>query len=281
MKRSSFKRHIPLLAVIVFAVIGLTLLVYPVISNYLYEANTRQIISDYADRVGALGNTAYDDLMQAARQYNSGLLEHGLSIFHTVEKHEAYEAALDVDGTGLIGSLSIPILGLELPIYHGTDESVLRIGVGHMEGTSLPIGGSGTHAVLSAHSGMNEARMFTDLHKLQEGDTFTVIVLKEKCTYEVDQILTVEPHDADALQIEDGQDFCTLMTCTPFGVTTHRLLVRGHRVETANTAEGTLQAPISDSEVSDSLMRLAIAIVVVSVVAVISLILITKQIRKR
>ena len=137
-----------------------------------------------------------------------------------------------MNGAGIMGYIDIDAIGVELPVYHGTDPSVLNIAVGHLQGSSLPVGGESTHCVLSAHRGLPSARLFTDLDRLKEGDTFTLSVLNRLLTYEIDQILIVKPEEVDALAIEPGQDLCTLVTCTPYGINTHRLLVRGHRVET-------------------------------------------------
>ena len=144
-----------------------------------------------------------------------------------------YEELLDVNGVGIMGYIDIDAIGVELPIYHGTDSSVLNIAVGHLEGSSLPVGGESTHCVLSAHRGLPSARLFTDLDRLKTGDTFTLSVLNRLLTYEIDQILIVKPEEVDTLAIEPGQDLCTLVTCTPYGINSHRLLVRGHRVENA------------------------------------------------
>ena len=144
---------------------------------------------------------------------------------------ESYESLLDVSGNGIIGYIEIPTIKCSLPIYHGTDEAILQIAVGHIEGTSLPVGGSGTHCVLSGHRGLPSARLFTDLDKMVVGDTFMMRVLDETLTYEVDQIRIVLPNEMDDLEIEEGKDYCTLVTCTPYGINSHRLLVRGHRIE--------------------------------------------------
>lgn len=149
----------------------------------------------------------------------------------TEEERAEYESLLNVSGNGIIGYIEIPMIQCSLPIYHGTEESVLQIAVGHIEGSSLPTGGAGTHCVLSGHRGLPSAKLFTDLDQLAEGDTFILRILDETLTYEVDQIRTVEPYELDDLGIEEGKDYCTLVTCTPYGINTHRLLVRGRRVD--------------------------------------------------
>ncbi|MBQ1188425.1 MAG: class C sortase [Peptococcaceae bacterium] len=149
----------------------------------------------------------------------------------TEEEKEIYEKTLDVSGTGIMGYIEIDSIDVSLPIYHGTEDSVLQIAVGHLDWSSLPVGGAGTHCVMSGHRGLPSAKLFTHLDELVEGDTFVVRVLDEVFTYEVDQILIVEPEDVSALTIEPGNDLCTLVTCTPYGINSHRLLVRGHRIE--------------------------------------------------
>ena len=155
----------------------------------------------------------------------------------TDEERTKYESLLNVSGYGIIGYIEIPSINCSLPIYHGTDEAILQIAVGHIEGTSLPVGGSGTHCVLSGHRGLPSARLFTDLDKMVIGDTFLMRVLDETLTYEVDQIRIVLPYEMDDLEIEEGKDYCTLVTCTPYGINSHRLLVRGHRIENQEEAQ--------------------------------------------
>ena len=155
----------------------------------------------------------------------------------TDEERAQYESLLNVSGNGIIGYIEIPSINCSLPIYHGTDEAILQIAVGHIEGTSLPVGGSGTHCVLSGHRGLPSARLFTDLDKMVIGDTFLMRVLDETLTYEVDQIRIVLPYEMDDLEIEEGKDYCTLVTCTPYGINSHRLLVRGHRIENQEEAQ--------------------------------------------
>ena len=171
------------------------------------------------------------ELLQAVERYNRQLREKGESAFHNPELVSGYEDALDVSGTGVMGYVTIGKLGIKLPIYHGTSPEVLQIAAGHLEGSSLPVGGSGTHSVISAHRGLPSSRLFTDLDQMKKRDTFTITVLNRQLTYQVDQILVVEPDETDALQIEPDRDYCTLMTCTPYGINSHRLLVRGVRME--------------------------------------------------
>ena len=174
--------------------------------------------------------------MGGGSAYNASLLERNNAYLLTEEQKAAYEQLLNVSGLGIMGYIEIPSIDCSLPIYHGTEESVLQIAIGHLEWTSLPVGGESTHCVLSGHRGLPSAKLFTNLDKLQEGDVFLLRVLDEVLTYEVDQILIVEPQETGALRIVEGEDYCTLVTCTPYGINTHRLLVRGHRIENAPEA---------------------------------------------
>ena len=225
------KRRLPTVIVILMILTGLSLLLYPTVSNYLNSLSYRRSISDYIAAVEPMDDGRSDDLLAAVRSYNERLVKKGGSlIILSEEERTEYNSLLDIDGTGVIGYVSIPKVNIALPIYHGTSDEVLQSGVGHLEGSSLPVGGPGTHAVLSAHTGLPSAKLFTNIDQLVEGDTFTVRVLKETLTYQVDQLLVVLPNETDALRIEPGEDYCTLLTCTPYGVNSHRLLVRGRRV---------------------------------------------------
>ena len=209
---------------------GLSLLLYPTVSDYWNSLHASRAVSEYAEQVNALNQDRYKDLWKQAVDYNRTLLDRVNSFTLTEEQQEQYEELLNLSGTGIMGYIEIPNINVSLPVYHGTAESVLQIAVGHVDWTSLPVGGEGTHCVLSGHRGLPSAKLFTNLDKIVEGDTFSIRVLDEVLTYEVDQILIVEPTEVDALQIESGKDLCTLVTCTPYGINTHRLLVRGHRV---------------------------------------------------
>ncbi len=231
MKKSSLSTVI---LIIVFLA-GLSLLLYPTVSDYWNSLHQSRAVSEYAENVANLDNDRYEKLWEAAKRYNQNLTQKTNRYHITEEDRAEYEALLNVSGNGIIGYIEIPSIGCSLPIYHGVDEAVLQIAVGHIEWSSLPTGGQGTHAVLSGHRGLPSAKLFTNLDKLVAGDTFLIRVLDETLTYEVDQILIVLPEELDALQIEEGEDLCTLVTCTPYGINSHRLLVRGHRVE--NQAE--------------------------------------------
>ena len=216
---------------------GLSLLLYPSVSNYWNSLHQSKAIATYAEDVVNLDNDTYDQLWQDATSYNQSLLTRSNTYLLSDEQKAEYDRLLDVSGLGVMGYIEIPEIDVSLPIYHGTGESVLQIAVGHLEWSSLPVGGESTHCVLSGHRGLPSAKLFTNLDKLQEGDTFLLRILNEVLTYEVDQILIVEPQETSALQIEEGKDYCTLVTCTPYGINTHRILVRGHRIENAEEAK--------------------------------------------
>lgn len=210
---------------------GLSLLLYPTISNYFQTVKHRRAIFNYLQSVEELSDEDYAEILTAAEEYNERLVKHPLTVMSLSEEEMAeYKSLLDITGTGLMGYIRITKADIYLPIYHGTEEAVLQVGVGHIEGTSLPIGGESVHSMLSGHRGLPSALLFTNLDQLKTGDRFTVTVLNENYTYEVDQIVTVLPEDVHSVGVEKGKDQCTLVTCTPYGVNTHRLLVRGRRV---------------------------------------------------
>ena len=219
---------------IIVCVIGLSLLLYPTVSNYWNSKHATRAINTYVDELENIYEEQYKAIWEEATQYNADLLERENMYCLTDELQKRYTKCLDVSGTGVMGYVEIPKLDVSLPVYHGISEAVLQQAVGHLDWSSLPVGGECTHCVLSGHRGLPSAKLFTELDKLREGDSFTLVVLDEQLTYEVDQIRTVVPNDVDTLLIEDGKDYCTLVTCTPYGINTHRLLVRGHRIETAH-----------------------------------------------
>ena len=231
------RKHLSTILLILIFLVGLSLLLYPTVSDYWNSLHQSRAIAQYAEQVANLDNDVYEQLWADADAYNRTLPGMAQRYVLTDEEKEAYEQLLDPSGTGVMGYVEIPEISCSLPIYHGTDEAVLQIAIGHIEGSSLPVGGESTHCVLSGHRGLPSAKLFTDLDKLDTGDTFILRVLDETLTYEVDRILIVEPHELSALEIEEGRDYCTLVTCTPYGVNTHRLLVRGHRVENQEEAK--------------------------------------------
>ena len=225
---------ITILLVLIFF-LGLSLLLYPTVSDYWNARHQTRAIAAYAQKVTSLDADAYDQVWQQASAYNEALLTRSNTYLLSEEQKAEYQRLLDVSGLGIMGYVEIPEIDVALPIYHGTEESVLQIAVGHLEWSSLPVGGESTHCILSGHRGLPSAKLFTNLDRLEAGDVFLLRVLDETLTYEVDQILIVEPYETDALRIVEGEDYCTLVTCTPYGINTHRLLVRGHRID--NIAE--------------------------------------------
>ena len=212
---------------------GLGVLLYPVFSDLWNQHRQNRLMTDYTNTVTDMEDAERNALWSAAVQYNQGLQAAPQDAFTGADPgpKNPYWSLLDPDGTGVMGYLEIPKISLRLPIYHGTGDAALQKGIGHLAGTSLPVGGSGTHCVLSGHRGLPSALLFTDLDQLETGDIFTLYVLDQRLSYQVDQILVVEPEDVSALAPEDGKDYVTLVTCTPYGVNTHRLLVRGSRIE--------------------------------------------------
>lgn len=216
---------------------GLSLLLYPTVSNYWNSLHQSRAIAAYVEQVAQTDNETFDQLRGQARAYNRTLVGKAYRYDMTRQEREEYESLLNVSENGIIGYIEIPDIHCELPIYHGTDADALQVGVGHIEGSSLPVGGESTHCAISGHRGLPSAKLFSDLNKLTVGDRFILRVLDETLTYEVDQIHTVLPGEMDELEIVEGEDYCTLVTCTPYGVNTHRLLVRGHRVENSTDKE--------------------------------------------
>ena len=211
--------------------IGVCVLLYPSFSNYWNSKTQSRAIVDYEAVLKYMEPEDYTAIFQAAHDYNEALYQTAFPL-SDYAKVPGYQEALKIEGTKIIGYVKIDKIGVELPVYHGTSEQVLAKGVGHLEGSSLPVGGTNTHCVMSAHRGLASAKLFTDLDRLELGDTFQIIVLDQILTYQVDQIKTITPKEYEDLMIVDGMDYCTLFTCTPYGINTHRLLVRGIRIET-------------------------------------------------
>ena len=226
-KKSSFVTAILIAAFF----IGALLLLYPTISDFWNSFHQSRAIASYAEQVADLDENAYDRLWEDARIYNKTLGDRMNRFVMGEEQKKAYAALLNIADNGVMGYIEIPKVRCNLPIYHGTDEAVLQVAIGHVPGSSLPVGGESTHCVLSGHRGLPSAKLFTNLDELETGDVFMLRVLDETLTYEVDQIRTVLPNELGDLAIVEGEVYCTLVTCTPYGINSHRLLVRGHRVE--------------------------------------------------
>ena len=271
--RDKRRKIITIALAVLFFLLALGLTVYPIFSSRYNEAHQSQIHTEYQDAVQALPNTAIPEARAAAQAYNeelwSSIVRYGnYSKDSVTSAVEEYAQLLDLTGTGTMGYVHIPKLGVSLPIYHGTEDTVLQVGVGHLEGSSFPIGGKSTHAVLSAHRGLPSARLFTDLDKLETGDTFEITVLNRVLTYEVDNISIVLPEEAEGLLVQQGKDLVTLMTCTPYGINTHRLLVRGRRIATPDNLKHirvTSEAVRIDPIITAPLMALPLLVVLLVV----------------
>ena len=223
-------------ALVVIFLTGLSLLLYPAVSNYVNSLRQSRLVAEYMQSVSALEDEQKNSFFAEADEYNRDLAKLPMHFTLSADETERYENTLDVSGTGVMGYLEIPKIEVSLPIYHGTEDAVLEFAVGHLAGTSLPVGGESTHSVLTGHTGLPSARLLTDLEIMEPGDIFYVQIMDETLTYEVDQIRKVLPEVVKDLAITEGEDYCTILTCTPYGVNSHRLLVRGHRIETARNA---------------------------------------------
>lgn len=225
-KRVSFSTII----LVVILLVGIGILLYPSVSDWWNSMHATQAIAGYVTAVEDLSAQEREEMLELAKAYNQRLAN-GVDFTLTEEEYEEYESLLNIGGTGIMGYVQISAIGVNLPIYHSVDESVLQIAVGHIPGSSFPVGGERTHAILSGHRGLPSAKLFSDLDRMVEGDTFTLNVMGQTTTYMVDQIRIVLPEETDELAIQPGRDYCTLVTCTPYGVNTHRMLVRGKRIE--------------------------------------------------
>ena len=225
------RKHISTIFIILIFLVGLGFISYPTVSNLWNQAHQSRAIATYSKQVEKLDDSENKKMLKAARKYNKSLLKKSDHWKLSKKDKKKYESLLDISGTGIMGYIEVPKIDCSLPIYHGTDEGALQIAIGHLEGSSLPVGGKSTHCVLSGHRGLPSARLFTDLDQMEEGDIFILNILGRKLAYEVDQIKVVLPEEMSDLEIEEGKDLCTLVTCTPYGINTHRLLVRGHRTE--------------------------------------------------
>lgn len=237
------KKGSTIILILIFMV-GLTIFAYPTVSDRWNALHSTRAIMSYTETVSGLSEEEYAELYSAAERYNQNILSRANPFAPSDEEMEEYESLLNLAGNGVMGYVEIPFINVTLPLYHGTSESVLQTAVGHLEWTSLPVGGESTHAVISGHRGLPRAELFTKLDRLVEGDRFMLNILNEILTYEVDQIHIVLPEEVSDLQIKLGEDYCTLVTCTPYGINTHRMLVRGHRVatETEHTIRVTSEA---------------------------------------
>lgn len=224
------KNKSTIILILVFFV-GLSVMLYPTISDYVNQLHQTRAVANYAADVDKLSDADYTAYFEAADAFNAQIAADPDALYFP-DRFPSYKSTLDVTGTGIMGYITVEKIGVELPIYHGTSDAVLQVATGHLEGTSLPVGGASTHAVISAHRGLPSAKLFTNLDQLEVGDTFTITVLDRTLTYEVDNISIILPTETDELKVVEGKDYVTLMTCTPYGINTHRLLVRGRRITT-------------------------------------------------
>lgn len=225
------RKSLSTIVLTIILIIGVSLLLYPTVSDYWNEFHQSKAIASYVEVVETMDEEKIQSILDEAIAYNERLRSKANRWNLSEEDIAEYNNTLNVSGTGIMGYIDIPSITVQLPVYHSTDEEVLQIGVGHIEGSSLPVGGEGTHAVVSGHRGLRSAKLFTDIDQLSEGDIFKFYVLGETLTYQIDQIRIVLPDELNDLKIEPGKDYVTLVTCTPYGINSHRLLVRGHRIE--------------------------------------------------
>ena len=252
------RKHFTTILLVLILLTGVSLLLYPTVSDYWNSFHQSQAIASYVEAVAEIDNTDYEKMWQEAVAYNEKLKENSGRWTPTDEELEEYERLLNVSDTGIMGYIEIPKIKVSLPIYHGTDEAILQIAIGHIPGSSLPVGGKGTHCVVSGHRGLPSAKLFTDLDQLEEGDLFMMRILDETLTYEVDQIRIVEPEELSDLEIDEDKDLCTLVTCTPYGINSHRLLVRGHRVE--NLKEDTIRVTADAQQIDPVMVAPVVAV---------------------
>lgn len=229
-KQSWLKRHGITLLLVLVLLAGIGIMAYPAASNWWNSIHQSQAIMEYASDVSNMDPKLYKKMLNDAFAYNRRLAVTGVKWHMNSEEKKEYNSLLNVEGTGIMGYITVPEINIELPLYHGTEDSVLQTSIGHLSGTSLPVGGKSTHSTLSGHRGLPSSRLFTDLDKLKKNDVFTITILNRTITYQVDQIRVVKPRERNDLEITNSKDYCTLMTCTPYGINTHRLLVRGRRI---------------------------------------------------
>lgn len=247
------KKHLTTILLVLIFLIGLSVLLYPTVADYINAKHQSRAIANYVEGLASIDPVDYSSYIEEAQAYNKSLLGNSTRFSPSEEEIEAYHGYLGANNS-VIGYVEIPAIGVELPMYLGTEESVLQVGIGCMPGSSLPIGGASTHAVLTGHRGLPSARLLTDLDQVVVGDVFTVFALNETLTYQVDQIHIVLPTELQDLAIEEGKDYCTLVTCTPYGINSHRMLVRGHRIDNIEEVEEKVYRVTSDAIQIDPLL---------------------------
>jgi sortase A len=265
MKKFIKKNLTTILLLLVFLA-GLLLLLYPSVSNWWNTNYSSHMIQHYTSIVSNLDQEKQEEILQEASAYNEELAQDADRYHPSDEMHEEYESLLNVDGSGMMGTLYIPSIRVNLPIYHTTSDNSLSAGIGHLEGSSLPVGGKGTHAVLTGHRGLPSARLLSDLDQVQIGDTFEITILNKTLYYEVDQILIVYPSQMDSLDIDADQDYVTLVTCTPYGINSHRLLVRGHRIDSTDDLGVSADAALYDNKIIAPFYAIPLLILLVIII---------------
>ena len=263
------KKHLVTAGVLLVFFVGLAVLLYPYIADYFNSQRQSRVVSQYYRNLATLSDDDFSELFAAAHAYNDSLEYRRNQNLLTEEELEEYMGLLNPFGNGIMGTLMIDAINVMLPIYHGTNEGVLQIGAGHYEGTSLPVGGPGTHTVITGHRGLPSSLLLTNLDRVVIGDIFVLRILNETLTYRVDQIVTILPHELDELAFVPGRDLCTLVTCTPYGINSHRLLVRGYRIDNLEEEKEFIPQVYAEAEaINDKLVALIVfspAIIVVAV----------------
>lgn len=262
------RKHISTIITAIIFLTGLSLLLYPTVSNFWNSKHQTQAVAEYSDRIEKMGVQEKKQALEQAAQYNQMLVSDAGRFTPSEEQDALYKSLLNADGTGMMGYITIPEIKCKLALYHTVDDSVLQVGIGHLEGSSLPVGGTGTHCVLSGHRGLPSAKLFTDLDKLQKGDIFLLHIYDQVFTYEIDQIRIVEPGDYGPLEIEEDKDLCTLLTCTPYGINTQRLLVRGQRIANRAGDDSRITSDAAKMNTVVVATGIAIPLLVISFIAV-------------
>ncbi|MDR0468799.1 MAG: class C sortase [Peptococcaceae bacterium] len=275
------KKHLVTAAILLIFLAGLSVMLYPYVADSVNARRQSKVVTQYHKDVANLNEAAFAELFEAAHAYNQTLPGKSNRYKFSDRDREEYMGLLNPFGNSIMGTLTIELISVKLPIYHGTDESVLQVGAGHLEGSSLPVGGAGTHTVVTGHRGLPSSTLLTKLDKLKIGDTFELNVLNETLTYKIDQILVVEPHEMEELAIEAGEDYCTLVTCTPYGINSHRMLLRGCRTgQTAGTAAAVLSV-IDEADRVDGKLIARLAFVPASLISIAYMVFRLKAIRRR
>ena len=281
MKNAIKENKLVIFLFIPMILLGLGLLLYPFISNRISVGHYQKVIQTYDKKVSEETRDANNKLLMDAREYNRSLsFGEVVDVFQNpeVKNSDRYLSILNINDNGMMGYISIPKIDVRIPIYHGTTSDVLQKGVGHLEGSSFPVGGESTHAILSAHRGLPSSKLFTDLDQLKKGDIFYIYILNQVLAYQVDQVLVTEPSETDALRIVDGKDYITLVTCTPYAINTHRLLVRGERIEYNEQVEKDIEV---DYALSTADIILYISLVIALILIVVAIICFIKSRKNR